>query len=173
MSITHKELLNKAIEASNFSYSPYSCFPVGAALLIDDESERVFSGCNIENSSYSLCLCAERAAVSQAVSMGYKKFKAICIAQGGFKEPVFAKYKYDVLAKSAGIVKVIDNRKLSRIAKLAGAPQSSSAGIEYHAPIGKKIKKGDLLFSIYAESNSALEYAKEYLNSLDELIILK
>ena len=103
----------------------------------------------------------------------YKKFKAICIAQGGFKEPVFAKYKYDVLAKSAGIVKVIDNRKLSRIAKLAGAPQSPSAGIEYHAPIGKKIKKGDLLFSIYSESNSALEYAKEYLNSLDELIILK
>ena len=85
MSITHKELLSKAIEASHFSYSPYSCFPVGAALLIDDESERVFSGCNIENSSYSLCLCAERAAVSQAVSMGYKKFKAIAIISKNLK----------------------------------------------------------------------------------------
>jgi thymidine phosphorylase len=103
----------------------------------------------------------------------YKKFKAICIAQGCFKEPTVAKYKFDVIAKSSGTVKSIDNRKLSRIAKLAGAPQAPSAGILYLAPIGKKIKKGDLLFSIYSESNGELEYAKEYLNSLTDLIIIK
>lgn len=103
----------------------------------------------------------------------YTKFKAICLAQGCFKEPIIAKYKYDVLSKTAGIVKSIDNRKLSRIAKLAGAPQAPSAGILYFAPIGKKIKKGELLFSIYAESNGELEYAKEYLHNLTDLIIIK
>ncbi|MEO6903525.1 MAG: thymidine phosphorylase family protein [Bacteroidia bacterium] len=100
----------------------------------------------------------------------YKKFMAICEAQGGFKEPVLAKHKYDELAKTAGTVKSVDNRKLARIAKLAGAPQSSAAGMLYNAPIGKKISKGDVLFTIYAESSGELNYAKEYLEELDSLI---
>ena len=100
----------------------------------------------------------------------YKKFMAICEAQGGFKEPTLAKYRFDVLAEKEGIVKSIDNRKLARIAKLAGAPKVPSAGVLYNAALGKQIHKGDLLFSIYAESNGELEYAKEYLNSLNALI---
>ena len=100
----------------------------------------------------------------------YKKFMAICEAQGGFKEPTIAKYRFDVLAEKEGIVKSIDNRKLARIAKLAGAPKVPSAGVLYNAALGKKIHTGDLLFSIYAESNGELEYAKEYLNSLNALI---
>lgn len=100
----------------------------------------------------------------------YKKFKAICEAQGSFKEPTFAEYKHDVISEIEGTVKSINNRKLARIAKLAGAPQSPSAGILYLSPLGKKIKKGDLLFRIYAESSGELEYAKEYLNSLNQLI---
>ena len=103
----------------------------------------------------------------------YEKFLAICIAQGGYKEPILAKYKFDVLAKNNGQVKSIDNRKLARIAKLAGAPKSPSAGVLFYAPIGKEIKKGDLLFIIYAESNGELDYAKEYLNSLTEIIIIE
>lgn len=100
----------------------------------------------------------------------YKKFMAICEAQGGFKEPKLAKHRFDILAEKDGIVKSIDNRKLARIAKLAGAPNVPSAGILYNAALGKQINKGDLLFSIYAESNGELEYAKEYLNSLNTLI---
>ncbi|MDQ3108681.1 MAG: thymidine phosphorylase family protein [Bacteroidota bacterium] len=100
----------------------------------------------------------------------HKKFMAICEAQGGFREPVLAKYSYDVVAESEGIIKSVDNRKLARIAKLAGAPKVPSAGIVYYASLGKKINKGDLLFSIYAESNGELEYAKEYFNSLNTLI---
>jgi cytidine deaminase len=79
MTINYEDLLKKAIEISKLAYVPYSKFPVGAALLIDGPDEIVYSGCNIENSSYSLCLCAERAAVSQAVSSGHQKFKAIAI----------------------------------------------------------------------------------------------
>jgi thymidine phosphorylase len=71
------------------------------------------------------------------------------------------------------MVKAIDNRKLARIAKLAGAPKSPSAGVLFLAPIDKQIKKGDLLFRIYSESNGELEYAKEYLNCLKELIVIE
>lgn len=87
MTIKYKQLLDKAIEISKRSYSPYSCFPVGAALLVESETEEevVFCGCNIENSSYSLALCAERAAVAQAVSSGYKKFKAVAIIAQNLK----------------------------------------------------------------------------------------
>ncbi len=103
----------------------------------------------------------------------YKKFMAICLAQGSFKEPIFAKYTYNVLSDTAGIVKSIDNRQLARIAKLAGAPGSISAGVLYNAPLGIEIKPGDLLFTIYAESQGELDYAKEYLNSLTSLIIIE
>ncbi len=103
----------------------------------------------------------------------YKKFNAICEAQGGFKEPIFARYKHDVFASTEGMIQSVDNRKLGRIAKLAGAPKSPSAGVLYFAPLGKKINKGDLLFSIYAESNGELEYAKEYLDTINGLIEIK
>ncbi|HET6225833.1 MAG TPA: thymidine phosphorylase family protein [Bacteroidia bacterium] len=100
----------------------------------------------------------------------YKKFLAICEAQGGFKEPVFAKHHFDVLSTKDGIVKSVDNRKLARIAKLAGAPKVATAGVVYHAVLGKMIKKNDVLLSIYAESEGELEYAKEYLLNLTDLI---
>jgi len=100
----------------------------------------------------------------------YLKFVAICEAQGGFKIPVLAKHRFDSLATKTGVIHSVDNRKLARIAKLAGAPKVQSAGLLYNAPLGKKVNTGDLLFSIYAESNGELEYAKEYLNSLTALI---
>lgn len=103
----------------------------------------------------------------------YLKFEAICRAQGCFKQPVFAKYHFDVLSETEGSVLSVDNRKLARIAKLAGAPQSPAAGIIYHAPVGKKVQPGDLLFTIYSESIGELEYAKEYLKSLNQLIDIK
>lgn len=67
---TNEELLNIAKEASNASYSPYSQFPVGACALY--ESGNTYKGCNVENSSYGLALCAERNAISNAVVSGEK-----------------------------------------------------------------------------------------------------
>ena len=74
-----KELINKAILARGLSYSPYSKFAVGAALLCKDG--KVFVGSNVENSSYPLCMCAERNAIYNAMMNGYKKddFQALAI----------------------------------------------------------------------------------------------
>ena len=68
------ELFEKAKVASKNSYSPYSKFPVGAALLMEDGS--VVTGANIENRSFGLSNCAERSAVFTALSAGYRTFKA-------------------------------------------------------------------------------------------------
>ena len=74
-----EQLILKAKEARNLSYSPYSKFAVGAALLCKDG--KVFVGSNVENSSYPLCMCAERNALYNAMMNGYKKddFQALAI----------------------------------------------------------------------------------------------
>lgn len=75
--MNNSELITKALEARKFSYSPYSGFSVGAALLCDDGS--VYAGCNIENSSFSPTICAERTAIFKAVSEGKKNFLKIAV----------------------------------------------------------------------------------------------
>jgi cytidine deaminase len=83
----HKELALKAVEAKKQAFPPYSGFHVGAALLTTDN--KLYTGCNIENSSYSLTICAERVAIFKAYSEGERKFKAIAIASDdkGFCPP--------------------------------------------------------------------------------------
>ena len=72
-----QRLINRAIVARETSYSPYSHFGVGAALLCEDG--RIYEGCNIENASYGLTNCAERTAIFKAVSEGQIKFKALAV----------------------------------------------------------------------------------------------
>lgn len=78
MNDKYKKLYEIALKQRNFSYSPYSHFSVGAALLCTDGT--VYTGCNVENSSFSMTNCAERTAVFKAVSEGHKDFEAIAIA---------------------------------------------------------------------------------------------
>jgi cytidine deaminase len=72
-----RTLLAAAAHAARNSHSPYSRFPVGAALLTEDGT--VFTGCNVENASYGLTICAERVAVSTAVQAGCRQFAAIAV----------------------------------------------------------------------------------------------
>lgn len=72
------ELIRESLEAKEKAYCPYSKYFVGAALV--GESGKVYQGCNVENASYGLTICAERAAVFRAVSEGEKNFTAIFIA---------------------------------------------------------------------------------------------
>jgi cytidine deaminase len=74
----YKELIQAARKAKKYSHSPYSKFRVGAAVLT--KSGKIYTGCNIENSSYSLTVCAERTALFKAVSEGEKKFLAMVIS---------------------------------------------------------------------------------------------
>ena len=83
----YKELANKALESKKISLPTYSHFHVGAALLTEDN--KIYTGGNIETSSYSLTICAERTAIFKAISEGERKFKAIAIASDsdGFCSP--------------------------------------------------------------------------------------
>lgn len=74
----YSALVKKAIEMCSEAYAPYSKYRVGAAILT--LGGKVYTGCNIENSSYSLCCCAERVALFKAVSNGEREFSAIAVA---------------------------------------------------------------------------------------------
>ncbi len=75
--MTYEELMQKAIEASQNSYSPYSKFSVGASVLCDDGS--IYTGCNFENASFGMTICAERNAIGSAIADGKRLIKAIAI----------------------------------------------------------------------------------------------
>jgi cytidine deaminase len=73
----YEKLISEAVKAKNNSYSPYSKYRVGAALLT--KGKKIYTGCNVENGSYSLTICAERNAIFKAISEGEKEFEAIAI----------------------------------------------------------------------------------------------
>jgi cytidine deaminase len=75
---SRKDLIEKAIDARENAYAPYSNYKVGAALL--GLSGRIYTGGNVENASYPLTICAERSAVVKAISEGESKFVAIAVA---------------------------------------------------------------------------------------------
>ena len=76
-----EELIAKALEAREKAYCPYSQFMVGAAVLGEDG--KVYTGCNIENASYGMTVCAERTAIFKMVSEGCRKFTALAVVGGG------------------------------------------------------------------------------------------
>ncbi len=83
----YRELTQIARRAMQFAHAPYSNFRVGAALLA--KNGRIFTGCNVENSSYSLTMCAERTAIFKAYSEGVRDFSAIAVVSDdpGFTPP--------------------------------------------------------------------------------------
>ncbi|TAH40103.1 MAG: thymidine phosphorylase family protein [Bacteroidetes bacterium] len=136
----------------------------------------------------SLMLSAELLELSGKVAVGlgmtqaklilesgkaYQKFVAICEAQGEFKEPQIKGHKRVISAGNSGKVIRIDNRKLAKVAKLAGAPFNKNSGIDFFSPIGKDVMKGQALYEIYAESKGSLEYALEYLHSQQDILTIQ
>jgi len=90
------------------------------------------------------------------------KFQAICEAQGGLRSPPIARQTCPVIARYSGRVAEFDNRRLGRVAKLAGAPGAPAAGIELHVRLGELVESGQPLYTIHADSEGELNYAREF-----------
>lgn len=101
-----------------------------------------------------------------------RKFEAICAAQGGLREPPIAPYRHEIPSAVDGFVTSIDNRRLARVAKLAGAPLDPAAGIELHVQLGTRVVAGESLFAVHAESPGELDYALEFLRRQPDVIQL-
>jgi thymidine phosphorylase len=103
----------------------------------------------------------------------WRKFQAICEAQGGMRTPPRARHTQPVTAPRAGRVAAIDNRRLSRAAKLAGAPKAPASGVEFLAPLGTVVEKGQPLFVLHAAAHGELHYAEDYVRSQPDIVELR
>jgi len=114
----------------------------------------------------------ERALQTLADGSAWTKFVAICEAQGGMREPATASLQQVLRATEAGRVCGIDNRRLARLAKLAGAPENTAAGIDMHVFLDDAVEDGQPLCSIHAESRGELEYALAYARANPDIIMI-
>jgi thymidine phosphorylase len=103
----------------------------------------------------------------------WAKFQAICAAQGGMRVPARAPHTRPFVARRDGRVGAIDNRRLARIAKLAGAPQAPAAGVEFLAPLGTRVVAGQPLFVVHAEGPGELAYAFDYLMAQVDVVAIE
>jgi thymidine phosphorylase len=103
----------------------------------------------------------------------WRKFATICQAQGGFREPPCARLRHIFTAAMAGECVAIDNRRISRVAKLAGAPRAPAAGVEVHIRLGQRVERGAPLYTVHAEHRGELEYALSYAARQPDILRLE
>jgi thymidine phosphorylase len=103
----------------------------------------------------------------------WAKFLAICEAQGGFTEPGEAPFQAPVVAASAGHIKAIDNRRLAKVAKLAGAPAAALAGVVCSLRIGDPVAAGQTLYTVHAQSPGERDYALAYAKAHPDILSLE
>jgi thymidine phosphorylase len=116
---------------------------------------------------------AQQAELLLEGGQAWRKFQAICEAQGGMRTPPRALHTQAVTAPRAGRVAAIDNRRLARAAKLAGAPKAPASGVEFLAPLGTAVQKGQPLFVLHAEAHGELRYAEDYVRSQPDIVQLR
>lgn len=105
--------------------------------------------------------------------MALRKFEAICRAQGGWREPGYARFVTPLVAPAAGTVASIHNRHLARVAKLAGAPNDPEAGVVCTLRAGDRVERGDPLFLVHAQSRGELAYALEFAAAQPDIICVE
>jgi thymidine phosphorylase len=103
----------------------------------------------------------------------WMKFQRICEAQGGMRVPPTALYRHTVAATRPGKVIVIDNRRLAKLAKLAGAPEAKAAGLELHTHLGTRVERSQPLYTVHAEAAGELDYALQYARANPDIIQLE
>jgi thymidine phosphorylase len=100
----------------------------------------------------------------------WKKFQAICKAQGGLREIPKAMHTQAIFASTGGIVRSIDNRRISRVAKLAGAPLDKTAGVDMKVQVGGRVEKDQPLYVVHASALGELDYALTYAAENEDII---
>jgi thymidine phosphorylase len=110
------------------------------------------------------------AAQTLAHGRAWAKFQRICEAQGGMRVPQRSTHRRPLLAERAGRIGEIDNRRIAKLAKLAGAPEAKAAGIELHVQLGSTVAAGDPLCTLHAEAPGELAYALHYASANPDII---
>jgi thymidine phosphorylase len=115
---------------------------------------------------------AGRRLAAQTLDEGraWQRFQEICEAQGGMRKPPVAKHRKAILADRAGRVAAVDNRRIARVAKLAGAPAAKASGVDLFARLGDEVERGTPLYSVEAESPGELEYAVAYVTANPNIV---
>lgn len=114
-----------------------------------------------------------RATATLDSGAAWQKFRAICAAQGGMREPPLARYRHPVVAERSGVVAHINMRSLAKAAKLAGAPADKAAGIEMHVRLGEQLERGQPLFTMHADTRGELHYALDFLATHRETLSIE
>lgn len=105
------------------------------------------------------------ATIAQAVlddGRAWAKFQRICEAQGGMRVLPTSRHRRIITASATGLIAAMDNRRIGRLAKLAGAPEDKAAGLELHVRLGDKVQSGNPLCTVHAEAEGELAYAMAY-----------
>jgi thymidine phosphorylase len=110
------------------------------------------------------------AARTLADGRAWRKFQGICEAQGGMREPPTASHRRPVVAARRGRVSAIDNRRLAKVAKLAGAPDAKAAGVELHTRLDAQVEAGAPLYTVHAEAPGELAYSLDYVAANQDII---
>lgn len=103
----------------------------------------------------------------------YSKFQAICMAQGGFYDIPRAPFTHTIESIQSGTIINIDNRRMARLAKLAGAPNSKAAGVDLLTSLNAIVEKNQPLFTLHAETRGELNYALAFLKQGQEIFQIK
>jgi thymidine phosphorylase len=103
----------------------------------------------------------------------WSKFQRICEAQGGMRVPPTAGQQQPLLAERAGRVHAIDNRRIARLAKLAGAPDDRAAGVDLLVTVGDPVSAGQPLCAVHADSPGELAYAFDYATANRDIIVIR
>jgi thymidine phosphorylase len=111
---------------------------------------------------------------TQALDTGraWAKFQRICEAQGGMRVPPTSRQQRPLSAERSGRVHAIDNRRIARLAKLAGAPDDKAAGVDLHVAVGDQVTSGQPLCTVHAESPGELAYALDYAATNRDIILI-